>query len=86
MRTPIKELIETDAYSLLTSEVEPGLGIEVFRVSNTYHTLSKQKKIEMLETLISWSTEELKWAQLSIDSTSNADMNIGMTSFNTKEK
>jgi hypothetical protein len=86
MRTPIKELIETDAYSLLTSEVEPGLGIEVFRVWNTYHTLSKQKKIEMLETLISWSTEELKWAQLSIDSTSNADMNIGMTSFNTKEK
>jgi hypothetical protein len=86
MRTPIKELIETDTYSLLTSEVEPGLGIEVFRVWNTYHTLSKQKKIEMLETLISWSTEELKWAQLSIDSTSNADMNIGMTSFNTKEK
>ena len=86
MRTPIKELIETDAYSLLTSEVEPGLGIEVFRVWNTYHTLSKQKKIEMLETLISWSTEELKWAQLSIDSTSNADMNIGMTSFNINEK
>jgi hypothetical protein len=86
MRTPIKELIETDTYSLLTSEVEPGLGIEVFRVSNNYHTLSKQKKVEMLETLMSWGMEELAKTKLTIDSTSNADMNIGMTSFNTNEK
>ena len=86
MKTPVEKLIKTDAYSLLTSEVGPGLGIEVFRVWNTYDTLSKQKKIEMLETLISWSTEQLKWAQLSIDSTSNADMNIGVQASNTKEK
>ena len=86
MKTPMKELIETDAYGLLTSEVEPGLGIEVFRVWNTYHTLPKQKKVEMLETLMSWGTEELAKTRLTIDSTSNADMNIGMTSFNTKEK
>ena len=86
MKTPIKELIETEDYSLLTSEIEPGLGIEVFRVWNAYHSLPKHKKIEMLETLISWSTEQLKWAQLSIDSTSNADMNIGIPAYNTKEK
>lgn len=59
MKTPVEKLIKTDAYSLLTSEVGPGLGIEVFRVSNTYHSLPKQKKIEMLETLISWAVEEL---------------------------
>lgn len=71
------KLIKTEHYSILNSAVEPGMGIEVFRVWNTYYSLPKHKKIEMLETLISWSMEELKWAQLSIDSTSNADMNIG---------
>ena len=85
-QTAMQELIETEHYSSLFSGIEPGLGIEVFRVWNTYHTLSKQKKIEMLETLISWSTEELKLAQLSIDSTSNADINIGVPPFNTNEK
>lgn len=86
MKTPIQELIETEHYSLLNSETEPGLGIEVFRVWNTYHSLPKHKKIEMLKTLISWSTEQLKWAQLSIDSTSNADMNVGVPPFNVKDK
>jgi hypothetical protein len=86
MKTPMKELIETEHYSSLFSGIEPGLGIEVFRVWNTYHTLSKQKKVEMLETLMSWGMEELAKTKLTIDSTSNADMNIGMTSFNTKEK
>ena len=86
MKTPMKELIETEHYSSLFSGIEPGLGIEVFRVWNTYHTLSKQKKIEMLETLMSWGMEELAKTKLTIDSTSNADMNIGMTSFNTNEK
>jgi hypothetical protein len=86
MKTPIKELIETEDYSLLTSEIEPGLGIEVFRVWNAYHTLSKQKKIEMLETLMSWGMEELAKTKLTIDSTSNADMNIGILAYNTKEK
>ena len=85
-KTPMQEFTKTEHYSLLNSEVEPGVGIEVFRVWNTYHSLPKHKKIEMLETLMSWSTEELKWTQLSIDSTSNADMNIGVQPFNTKEK
>ena len=82
----MQEFTKTEHYSLLNSEVEPGVGIEVFRVWNTYHSLPKQKKIEMLETLMSWSTEQLKWAQLSIDSTSNADMNIGVPPLNTNDK
>lgn len=86
MKTPMQEITKTEHYSLLNSEVEPGVGIEVFRVWNTYHSLPKQKKIEMLETLMSWITEELKWTQLSINSTSNADMNIGVPLLNTKEK
>jgi hypothetical protein len=86
MKTPIKELIETEHYSLLTSKIEPGIGIEVFRVWNTYHSLPKQKKVEMLETLMSWATEELAKTRLTIDSTSNADMNIGVPPFNTNEK
>ena len=86
MKTPMQEFTKTEHYSLLNSEVEPGVGIEVFRVWNTYHSLPKQKKIEMLETLMSWITEELKWTQLSINSTSNADMNIGVPLLNTKEK
>ena len=86
MKTPMQELTETEHYSLLNSEIEPGLGVEVFRVWNTYHSLPKLKKVEMLETLISWSTEQLEWVQLSIDSTSNADMNIGVQPFNTNEK
>ena len=60
MKTPMQEFTKTEHYSLLNSEVEPGVGIEVFRVWNTYHSLPKQKKIEMLETLMSWITEELK--------------------------
>lgn len=75
----MKEFIKTEHGDLLNSEIEPGMGIEVFRVWNTYHSLPKQKKVEMLETLISWSTEQLKWTQLSINSTSNADINIGST-------
>ena len=86
MKTPIKELIETEHYSLLTSEIEPGIGIEVFRVWNTYHSLPKQKKVEMLETLMYWATEELAKNRLTIDSTSNADINIGVPPFNTNEK
>jgi hypothetical protein len=86
MKAPMQEFIKTEHSDRLFSEVEPGMGIEVFRVWNTYHSLPKHKKIEMLETLISWSTEQLKWAQLSIDSTSNADMNIGVPLLKTKEK
>ncbi len=86
MKTPMKELIETEHYSSLFSGIEPGLGIEVFRVWNTYHTLSKQKKVEMLETLMSWGMEELAKTKLTIDSTSNADINIGVPPFNTNEK
>ena len=86
MKTPMQEFIETEHYSLLTSEIEPGLGIEVFRISNTYHTLPKEKKVKMLETLMSWAAEELANIKITIDSTSNADMNIGVYPFNTKEK
>ena len=82
----MKELIETEHYSSLFSGIEPGLGIEVFRVWNTYHTLPKQKKVEMLEILMSWCTEELAKTRLRIDYTSNADINIGVPPFNTNEK
>lgn len=53
-------------------------GEEIFKISNAYHTLPKWKKIEMLEALISWSSDELDKAKLIIDSTSNADMQIGL--------
>ena len=72
------KLIKTEHYNLLTSEIEPGVGIEVFRVWNSYYDLPKEKKIEMLETLITWSKEELNKIKLTINSTSNADMNIGV--------
>jgi len=73
-----KELIDTEHYSLLTSEIEPGLGIEVFRVWNTYHSLPKEKKVEMLETIMDWSSDELEKIKLSIHSTSNTDLTIGV--------
>jgi hypothetical protein len=72
------KLIETEHYITLHGEVEKGLGIEVFRIWNTYHDLSRENKVKILEDIIAWSTEELKWNTLSINSTSNADMNIGV--------
>lgn len=80
----MQKLIKTENYSLLNSEIEPGLGVEVFRVWNTYDSLLKEKKVEMLETLMGWSSDELAKIKLSIHSTSNADMNIGVYPFNTK--
>jgi hypothetical protein len=59
-------------------KTENGLGVEVFRVWNTYHSLEKDKKIEMLENIMDWSTEELEKIKLRIEYTSNADMNIGI--------
>lgn len=72
------KLIKTEHYNLLNSEIEPGVGIEVFRVWNSYYDLPKEKKIEMLETLITWGKEELNKVKLTINSTSNDDMNIGV--------
>jgi hypothetical protein len=60
----------------MTTDIKPGE--EIFKISNAYHTLPKWKKIEMLEALISWSSDELDKAKLIIDSTSNADMQIGL--------
>jgi len=60
----------------MTTDIKPSE--EIFKISNAYHTLPKWKKIEMLEALISWSAKELEKAKLIIDSTSNADMQIGL--------
>lgn len=59
-------------------KTENGLGVEVFKVCNTYHSLEKDKKIEMLENIMDWSMEELEKIKLRIEYTSNADMNIGI--------
>lgn len=59
MKKPIQEFIKTEDYSLLNSEIESGLGIEVFRVWNTYHDLPKDKKIEMIVTIMDWGISEL---------------------------
>lgn len=76
------KLIETENYTTLHGEVEKGLGIEVFRIWNTYHDLSRENKVKILKNVIDWSTEELKWNTLNINSTkSNADMNIGIQTY-----
>lgn len=59
MKKLTQELIKTEDYSLLNSEIEHGLEIEVFRVWNTYHDLPKDKKIEMIETIMDWGMSEL---------------------------